>query len=59
MLSDRPYMHGEYPRGNTPVVIWLVSKMDNSARAKEDRAGWDAQFVRSQTGIGATGASAH
>ncbi len=41
------------------VVIWLVSKMDNSARAKEDRAGWDAQFVRSQTGIGATGASAH
>lgn len=27
MLSDRPYMHGEYPRGNTPVVIWLVSAL--------------------------------
>ena len=41
------------------VVIWLVSKMDSSAAREIDRAGWDAQFVRSQTGIGATGASAH
>ncbi len=41
------------------VGIWLFSKMDNSARAKIDRDGFDAQFVRCQTGIGATGASAH
>jgi cation/acetate symporter len=41
------------------VGIWLFSKIDNSARAKLDRAGFDAQFVRCQTGIGATGASAH
>jgi membrane associated rhomboid family serine protease len=27
MLSDRPYMHGDYPRPNTPVVIWLVSAL--------------------------------
>jgi cation/acetate symporter len=39
--------------------IWLVSKFDNSRRGAEDRAGFDAQYVRSQTGIGATGASAH
>jgi cation/acetate symporter len=39
--------------------IWLVSKFDNSRRGAEDRAGFDAQYVRSQTGIGASGASAH
>jgi cation/acetate symporter len=41
------------------VGIWLFSVIDNSARAKLDRAGFDAQFVRCQTGIGASGASAH
>ena len=39
--------------------IWIVSKMDNSARAKIDRAGFPAQQVRSETGIGAEAASAH
>jgi cation/acetate symporter len=39
--------------------IWLVSKLDSSRRGAEDRAGFDAQYVRSQTGIGATSASAH
>jgi cation/acetate symporter len=41
------------------LAIWLVSKMDNSARAKIDRAGYLAQQVRSETGIGAEAASAH
>lgn len=27
MLSDRPYMHGDYPRRTTSVVIWLVSAL--------------------------------
>jgi cation/acetate symporter len=39
--------------------IWLFSKLDGSERGKTDRAGFDAQYVRSQTGIGATGASSH
>lgn len=39
--------------------IWLFSLLDRSARAKTDREGFDAQFVRSQTGIGAAGATAH
>ena len=39
--------------------IWLFSKLDTSARGAQDRAGFDAQYVRSQTGIGASGASAH
>jgi cation/acetate symporter len=41
------------------VGIWLFSILDNSARAKEDRAGFLAQQVRSETGIGASGASGH
>ncbi len=41
------------------LAIWLVSKMDNSPRAKIDRAGFAAQQVRSETGIGAAAASDH
>lgn len=41
------------------VGIWLFSILDNSARAKKDRAGFLAQQVRSETGIGAAGASGH
>jgi cation/acetate symporter len=41
------------------VGIWLISVIDNSVRARLDRDGFDAQFVRCQTGIGASGASAH
>ena len=39
--------------------IWLVSKMDNGERARIDRAGFLAQQVRSETGIGASAASDH
>ncbi|WP_448950945.1 cation acetate symporter [Labrys neptuniae] len=41
------------------IGIWLFSKLDNSQRAAEDRAGFDDQYVRSQTGIGAAAASKH
>ena len=41
------------------VGIWLFSILDNSQRAKTDRAGFLAQQVRSETGIGASGASGH
>ena len=41
------------------VGIWLFSIMDRSTRAALDRTGFDAQFVRSQTGIGSAGAIAH
>ena len=39
--------------------IWLFSITDSSQRAKLDRAGFPAQEVRSETGIGAAEASAH
>ncbi len=63
-----------YPKGSAPfpyanpalfsmaiafVGIWLVSKLDSSERARVDRAGFDAQFVRAQTGVGAEGGSGH
>jgi cation/acetate symporter len=41
------------------VGIWLVSVLDRSLRARADRAGFIAQRVRSETGIGASAASAH
>ena len=37
----------------------VFSLLDKSARAKTDRAGFLAQQVRSETGIGASGASGH
>ena len=62
------------PKGSAPVTIdnptlfsmllafaaiYVVSKLDASRRASKDRAGFVAQFVRSQTGIGAEGAVAY
>ncbi len=41
------------------VTIWLVSRMDRSTRADAERAAYAAQRVRTETGIGAIGASAH
>ncbi|WP_277978804.1 cation acetate symporter [Sphingomonas phyllosphaerae] len=41
------------------ATIWLVSLADRSGRAALDRAGYLAQRVRSETGIGAAGASGH
>ncbi len=41
------------------VGIWLFSMLDKSARARQDLAGYLAQSVRSETGIGAAAASAH
>jgi cation/acetate symporter len=41
------------------VGIWLFSTLDHSERARIDRAGYPAQKVRSETGIGASEASGH
>ena len=38
---------------------WLFSVTDKSEQAKLEKAKFDAQFVRSMTGIGASGASDH
>ena len=41
------------------IGIWLFSVLDGSKRGQEDKAGFLAQQVRSETGIGASGASGH
>jgi cation/acetate symporter len=41
------------------VGIWLFSVLDKSPRSLIDKAGFLAQQVRSETGIGAAAASAH
>ncbi|MDO4998004.1 MAG: cation acetate symporter [Neisseria sp.] len=41
------------------IVSWIVSVLDKSKQAEEDKAGFEAQYVRSMTGIGAAEASDH
>jgi cation/acetate symporter len=41
------------------VFTWLISVLDKSKSAVEEKAKFEAQFVRSMTGIGAAGASKH
>ena len=41
------------------VGVWLFSVLDNSENAKKERAAFAAQQVRSETGLGASGASGH
>ena len=41
------------------IGIWLFSVLDGSKRAEIDKAGFLAQQLRSETGIGASGASGH
>jgi cation/acetate symporter len=41
------------------VGIIVFSMLDKSQRAARERALFDAQYVRSETGIGALGAHAH
>ena len=41
------------------VGIWLFSVLDRSPQAAKERALFDAQQVRSETGFGAAGASGH
>jgi cation/acetate symporter len=41
------------------VVIWLVSLMDRGPQAQKERAAFPAQLIRSETGVGASGASGH
>ena len=41
------------------VGVWLFSITDTSERARIDRAGYEAQKIRSETGIGASSASNH
>ena len=53
-LPFTPLIHA-----TTAVFDWFFSVTDKSARAEKERKAFDAQYVRSMTGVGATGASDH
>ncbi|REC94677.1 cation acetate symporter [Kushneria indalinina] len=61
--NDSPIYPYDYPALFSMAVafigIWLFSVTDKSASAARERELFDAQFVRSQTGIGASGSVAH
>lgn len=48
-----------FSMATTFILTILISKLDNSKRAQEDREGFEAQYFRAQTGIGAEGAVQH
>ena len=60
---ERPF----FPYGNPAlftiplafISAWFFSVTDKSEQAKKDKAGFEAQYVRSMTGIGSSGASDH
>jgi cation/acetate symporter len=41
------------------LVIYIVSKLDNSQQAASERDAFEAQQIRAETGFGAEGASGH
>jgi cation/acetate symporter len=41
------------------VGVWLFSILDNSEQAQKEREAFESQQVRSETGLGAAGASGH
>ena len=41
------------------LMTYIVSKMDQSAEAQAERAAFEDQYVRAQTGVGAATASSH
>jgi cation/acetate symporter len=61
------FAHAVFPYDNPALfsvpaaflTIWLVSRSDRSASADAERAAYPAQLVRSETGVGAAGGSAH
>ena len=43
----------------TFISVYLISKFDNSYRAKIDREGFEAQYFRAQSGVGANKEATH
>ena len=40
-------------------ITWLLSVTDKSARAAKEIEGYEEQYIRAQTGLGAAGAHDH
>ena len=55
-MLDNPAL---YSMAAAFIGIWLFSILDRSASANKEREAFEPQFVRSETGIGASAASVH
>jgi cation/acetate symporter len=55
-MLDNPAL---YSMAAAFIGIWLFSVLDRSASANKEREAFEPQFVRSETGIGASAASVH
>ena len=55
-MLDNPAL---YSMASAFIGIWLFSMLDRSKSANAERESFDAQFVRSETGIGAAAAHMH
>jgi cation/acetate symporter len=61
-LGEAPFPYSSAAIFSVPagfIAIWLISRLDRSPRAAVDKAGYAAQRVRAETGIGAFAASDH
>jgi len=55
-----PYKHPAlFSMSTAFVVIMVVSKLDHSQSGKDEAKAFEDQYVRSQTGLGAEGATSH
>jgi cation/acetate symporter len=63
LLGLEPIFPYKYPALFSVTVafigIWFFSVTDKSAQADKEREAYEAQYIRSQTGIGAEGAAEH
>ncbi|MDX3908263.1 MAG: cation acetate symporter [Sphingobium sp.] len=61
-LPDAPFPYSSPAIFSVPagfIAIWLISLLDTGPRAAIDKAGYEAQRIRAETGIGAHAASDH
>jgi cation/acetate symporter len=61
-LGEAPFPYSSAAIFSVPagfVAIWIISRLDRGPRAAVDKAGYAAQRVRAETGIGAFAASDH
>lgn len=55
-----PYKHPAlFSMSAAFISIYIISKLDNSASAREEALAFEDQYVRSQTGLGAEGSVSH
>lgn len=62
-VGSAPFPYGDNPALFSMTIafvgIWLFSLLDRSQTARQEAETFDTQYIRSETGLGAAGASAH